>query len=191
MISCKLVGLSRSYRSDIMKKEKEKVVKSMRKMRLYKREIKDKHILREIVAECDVVRIGAMDQEGMFIVPVNFGYEFLDDGDTERLILYFHGAPEGRKAEAFEACRQVALEMDCGHRLITGDYTCSYSYAYRSIMGNGTVERLDSDEQKIYGLTKVMEHMACGAAIDFNRSMLERAAVYRITVESFTGKERS
>lgn len=48
----------------------------MGEMRLKKREIKDKMILREILEGCDVLRIGAVDQEGMFIVPVNFGYDF-------------------------------------------------------------------------------------------------------------------
>ena len=41
----------------------------MREMRLKKREITDPEILREILESCEVVRIGAMDEEGMFIVP--------------------------------------------------------------------------------------------------------------------------
>ncbi len=42
----------------------------MREMRLKKREITDPKILREILESCEVVRIGAMDEEGMFIVPM-------------------------------------------------------------------------------------------------------------------------
>ena len=38
----------------------------MREMRLKKREITDPEILREILESCEVVRIGAMDEEGMF-----------------------------------------------------------------------------------------------------------------------------
>ncbi len=37
----------------------------MREMRLKKREITDPEILREILESCEVVRIGAMDEEGM------------------------------------------------------------------------------------------------------------------------------
>lgn len=167
----------------------------MREMRLKKREITDNAILREILEECDVVRIGAKDAEGMFIVPVNFGYEFKDaeaasEEQTPRLSLYFHGAKEGRKAEAFEADQHVAFEMDCRHEVITGDYTCSYSYAYRSIMGSGTVKRLENEEEKQYGLKKLMEHMAPGAGNVFRPDMLEKTAVYRIDAEYFTGKER-
>ena len=41
----------------------------MRGMRLYKREITDPDIFQEILEECEVVRLGFVDEEGMFIVP--------------------------------------------------------------------------------------------------------------------------
>lgn len=63
----------------------------MREMRLKKREIQDKSILMEIIEACDVVRIGLTDSEGMFIVPVNYGYDLDDCGDGLRLTLYIHG----------------------------------------------------------------------------------------------------
>ena len=113
----------------------------MREMRLYKREIRDPEIIREILEECSVVRLGTRDEEGMFIVPVNFGYEFYEKESGQALTLFIHGAGEGRKADAFDSCPDVAVEMDCRHGIITGDYTCSYSYSYRSIMGNGKVRR--------------------------------------------------
>lgn len=162
----------------------------MRPMRLFKREIKDEEILREILEECDVVRLGCCDGEGMFIVPVNYGYEFEPDGEQKKLKLYIHGAKEGRKAEAFAKDPSVAVEMDCRHEVITGDYTCSYSYAYRSIMGNGKIHLLTEKEEQIHALTKIMEHMAPEAEIDFRPEMLERTAVFCIDVEDFTGKER-
>lgn len=108
----------------------------MRQMRLEKREIKDPAELEKVLDACKVVRIGTMDAEGMFIVPVNFGYEFCQ---KERgLKLYIHSAKEGRKAEAFAENPNVAIEMDCGHEVIRGDYTCSYSFAFSSIMGKRT-----------------------------------------------------
>ncbi len=162
----------------------------MRPMRLFKREIKDDETLREILEECDVVRLGGCDGEGMFIVPVNYGYEFETDGEQRKLRLYIHGAKEGRKAEAFAKAPSVAVEMDCRHEVITGDYTCSYSYAYRSIMGNGMIRLLTEKEEQIHALTKIMEHMAPGVEISFRPEMLERTAVFCIDVKEFTGKER-
>ncbi len=162
----------------------------MRAMRLHKRELHAPEIIKEILEECDVVRIGTQDEEGMFIIPVNYGYDFSVSGETMELALFIHGAGEGRKADAFAASPFVAVEMDCRHGLITGDYTCSYSYSYRSIMGSGTVRRLEDEQEKIYGLTKIMEHMAPGTRIDFRPEMLARTEVFCIEVEHFTGKER-
>ena len=84
----------------------------MRQMRLKKREIRDAEKLRQILADCDVVHIGAMDGDGMFVVPVNYGYEFCSESEGEKTVstvggfpgslrLYIHSAGEGRKAEAF------------------------------------------------------------------------------------------
>ena len=84
----------------------------------------------------------------------------------------------------------VAVEMDCRHGIITGDYTCAYSYSYRSIMGNGTVTLLETFEEKEKGLQRIMEHMAPGAKIEFRPEMLTRTAVWQINVYEFTGKER-
>ena len=72
----------------------------MREMRLNKREIKDPDILRDIIESCDIVRLGLRDRDGMFIVPVNYGYDIETDGTGLKLTLYIHGAREGRKAEA-------------------------------------------------------------------------------------------
>ena len=99
----------------------------MREMRLKKREITDPEILREILESCEVVRIGAMDEEGMFIVPMNYGYDVREEDGTLHVCLYLHGAKEGRKAAAFAADPRVAVEMDYNHEVITGDYTCAYS----------------------------------------------------------------
>ena len=188
----------------------------MRKMRLFKREVKEADKLRQIVEQCDVVRIGAVDEEGMFIVPVNFGYEMeeyagtqstenadtrnvgtrdVDVGNEEaekkpKLRLYFHSAGKGRKAEAFAKNPRVAIEMDCGHELIRGDYACSYSCAFYSIMGNGSVHLVTDREEKVRGLTLLMEHIEAPEKIAFDEGMLERVNVYRIDVDTYTGKMR-
>ena len=173
----------------------------MRQMRLKKREIRDAEKLRQILADCDVVHIGAMDGDGMFVVPVNYGYEFCSESEREDAVattaglpgslrLYIHSAGEGRKAEAFAGEPEVAFEMDCGHEIIRGDYTCSYSYAYRSIMGTGKIRKVTDPAEKEHGLRLLMNHMEPGAKIDFSPEVLERTAVFCIEVKEFTGKQR-
>ena len=163
----------------------------MRTMRLKKREILDKEVLRELIDGCKVVRIGAVDEDGMFIVPVNYGSELQEREDgTLDWKLYFHSAAQGRKAEAFGKEPTVALELDREGGVIQGDYTCSYSFAYRSIMGTGKIRKLESESEKRYGFEKIMQHLAPEAEIKFDQNLLKAADVYCIEVLSFTGKER-
>ena len=167
----------------------------MADMRLAKREVREASELRAIVDSCQTVRIGAVDEEGMFIVPMSFGYDWeLDESGTPRLTLWLHSAGEGRKAAAFGANGSagvgVAIEMDCEDGVITGSYACSYSFAYRSIMGTGRIYPIASGEDKVYGLTRIMEHMAPGAPQALGPGVLDRTAVWRIDIACFTGKQR-
>lgn len=104
-------------------------------MRRKDREIRDLDQLEDILKECDAVRIAAQDEAGLFIVPMNFGYRL----EGEKLTLFVHSAPEGRKVDAFRQDGMVAFEMDCGHALRTADTACGHSFTYRSIMGSGMI----------------------------------------------------
>ena len=77
-------------------------------MRRKDREIRDLDQLEDILKECDAVRIAAQDEAGLFIVPMNFGYRL----EGEKLTLFVHSAPEGRKVDAFRQGGMVAFEMD-------------------------------------------------------------------------------
>lgn len=159
----------------------------MREMRLAKREIQEKRRLIEILDQTKVLRIGTVDQEGIYIVPVNFGYEW-KEGET--LKFYIHSAKEGRKVQAFAASENVGFETDLEQGVIRGTYACSYSYAYQSITGAGKIRLLEDMEEKIQGLTLIMEHMAPEAELSFSPEMLQAVNVYCLEAVSFKGKER-
>ncbi|MCI7814288.1 MAG: pyridoxamine 5'-phosphate oxidase family protein [Lachnospiraceae bacterium] len=162
-----------------------------RTMRLKKREVTQREELRQILEECKVVRIGTSDEEGMLIVPLNYGYEWKTDAEgKEKLQIYFHSARDGRKVEAFAKNPKVAFELDCAGSVIRGDYACAYSFAYRSIMGNGTVRLLEKREEKQKALDQIMCHMAPDAKVKFEDAMIERVNVYCLEAEHFTGKMR-
>ncbi len=159
----------------------------MQEMRLWKREIRDPGQIRRILEDCQVLHIGARDEEGMFIVPVNYGYEYTDKGE---IIFYIHSAPDGRKARAFQSDCQVAVELDCEDGLIRGDYACGYSMAFRSIMGNGRISLVSREEEKRRGLELLMRHTAGGERMEFSPDMLQAVHVYRIRVQDFRAKQR-
>lgn len=160
----------------------------MRNMRLEKREMKNTGLIKELLEECQVLRIGAVDEEGMFIVPVNYGYLW----DTEKSVprFYIHSAKEGRKAEAFQADSRISFELDFCQGVIKGSYACSYSCAFRSIMGTGHIRLVTDRAEKEMGLKLLMKHMAPNADCSFSRDMLARVQVYCIETDAFTGKER-
>ncbi|WP_297181863.1 pyridoxamine 5'-phosphate oxidase family protein [uncultured Enorma sp.] len=168
----------------------------MKPVRLAKRAVTDPNALHDIVEACRTVRLGTTDDEGMFIVPMSFGYDWeLDNDGTPRLTLWLHSAGEGRKAAAFlvggEGGVPVAIEMDCEDGLITGNFACAYSFAYRSIMGWGRIFPVTARDEKADGLARIMEHLAPGAPCEFSEAALDRVAVWRVEVERFTGKQRA
>ncbi len=165
-----------------------------RPMRLVNREVKSAGQLHDIVEACPTVRLALTDAEGPFIVPMSFGYDWADpehEGEAPRLALWVHCATEGRKAEVFATEPRVAIEMDVQDGVITGTYACAYSYAYRSIMGMGTVHKIQGAEMKRHGLSRIMAHLAPNAEPGFTDQALARCDIYCIDVESFTGKQRA
>ena len=75
-------------------------------MRKMDRPVTDRGELGQIVDACQVIRIATSDDEGLYIVPMNFGYEWQDT----RLTLYVHSPREGRKTAAFS----IGLSMCFG-----------------------------------------------------------------------------
>jgi nitroimidazol reductase NimA-like FMN-containing flavoprotein (pyridoxamine 5'-phosphate oxidase superfamily) len=121
-----------------------------------------------------------------YMVPLNFGYEYKNG----ELSLYFHGAREGKKNDILKKNPEACFEMDGAHRLIEGPEPAAYSFAYESIIGFGTVEFVEGDEEKSYGLNLLMEHQAGKAGFTFPEDQLRTVAVYKIKARSFTGKRR-
>lgn len=153
-------------------------------MRRTDKEVTRPEDLRAILDQCDAMRIAGQDAEGLFVFPVNFGYTL--EGD--RLTLYFHSASEGRKARAFAQGCEAAFEMDCGHKLRTADTACGHSFTYRSVMGTGQVVPLASPEEKRIGLMAVMAHATGRDDWDFPDASLQKTAVYRLCVRTWSAK---
>lgn len=152
-------------------------------MRRKDRELHDPEQLEAILKECSVVRIAAQDQEGLFVVPMNFGYRL----EGEKLTLFVHSAPEGRKVSAFRKGGTVAFEMDCGHALRTADTACGHSYTYQSIMGTGTVAEIQDLGEKQQALKSIMTHLT-GQNWQVPCQGAERTAVFALEASHWTGK---
>ena len=161
----------------------------MRPMRLIKRQVTDTDAIKDIVDSAQVLHVGAMDGDGMFVVPVNYGYRWHKEQDgAESLSLYLHSAREGRKAEAFFAGGKGGVRV--GN--ITGTFACAYSRSYRSIMGSGIVFAVDDPSEKEQALRLIMAHAAPDMPSPvFMPDALARVAIFRIDVDTLSAKERA
>ncbi len=155
-------------------------------MRRKDREITDPKEILRIIDKCKVFRIAAQDENGLYIIPLNFGYEYSSDKPS----FFFHSAKEGRKVDAFAKNSKVAFEMDCEHRL-TGDDNdaCSYSYDFQSIVGNGEICLVDNFEEKKRALSLLMLHQT-GKDFVFDDNMADTVLVYRIDVTDISAKQK-
>lgn len=158
-------------------------------MRRTEREVTDKARIAEILADCKVCRIGLADAAGVYIVPMNFGFE----AQNGRLLFWFHSADEGRKIRllrlAAERGETVGFELDGGYRLLPGTAACSYTAAYHSVMGVGYVRFAADRAEKRRGLTLLMQHTAGVEDCTFPDAALDRVAVFAIEVASLSCKE--
>ncbi len=151
-------------------------------MRRSNREIKDINEVKQIVEACKVLRIATKDENGLYVVPLNFGYLC----ENDKFTFYFHSAKEGRKIDAFKAYPKVAFEMDCEHELVEAEKACGFTYRFASIIGSGTITFLQGDE-KLDALSLLMKHQT-GKDFVFDEKMAKGVAVYSLSVEEMTAK---
>lgn len=153
-------------------------------MRRADREVGAIDALLQIMDNCMVCRVGMQDENGLYIVPLNFGYTY----EHQQLILYFHSAKEGRKLNAISKNPEVCFEMDCNHQLTVGQTACSYAYRFQSIVGNGLASMVHDPKEKILALRQLMHHQT-QRDFDFDEQQADSVAVFKIQVKSFSGKQ--
>lgn len=152
-------------------------------MRRKDREVTDINELLNIIQECRICHLGMQDEKGIYIVPLNYGFEYVNN----QLVLYFHSAKVGRKIDALKLNPNVCIEMDCDHRLIEGDKACDYSFGFKSIIGNGKVNFLENYDEKLKGLQLLMRHETL-KEFEFDERMVNMVTVMKVVVEEFSGK---
>lgn len=149
-------------------------------MRRRDKEIRERAEIDAIIRGCQVCRLAFAMENEPYVVPVSFGY----DGAS----LFFHTAPSGRKIDFLEANGRVCFELDRDVRLQPDAETaCKWTFAYESVIGYGRVSELTDPAEKTRGLDQVMLQYS-GRKWELDASMLERTRVWRIAIDSLTGK---
>ena len=64
---------------------------------------------------------------------------------------------------------------------------CAWTFAYKSVIGYGTVRELTTPDEKAHGLNQIMRHYS-GRDWDFDEDQTATTRVWRIDIETLTGK---
>ena len=155
-------------------------------MRRVDREIIGLDNILAILDKCEIIRIGLCDGGKPYIVPLNFGYEVIN----EKVFIYMHCAAGGRKIDIINKNNNVCFEADCGYKLITAETACRYSAEYQSVIGEGVIEILKGEAQKIHGLGILMKRYGFNGKPSYDERALSNVTVLRISVYSVTGKAK-
>ena len=155
-------------------------------MRRKDRLVTDKKEILNILENNDVCRVAIKDKEGLYIVPLNYGFEFIND----KLTLYFHGAKEGRKAAAFkDENKEVAFEIDEKIKMEgDGNIACTYTYYYKSIVGNGFASIVGIDEERKRALRLIMFNITKRDDFKYDNHSLSNTLIMKVEATVFTVK---
>ena len=155
-------------------------------MRRNDREITDKTLIEQFIAEEQIIRIAFYDNGDLYIVPLNYGYTY----ENEKYVFYFHGAKAGRKYELSKASPNVGFEIDGAYELLEADVACDYSAKFQSVIGTGRLSIVEDYEEKIKGLNALMNHISGKAKWDYSKEMVDAVAVYRLEAEKLSCKAK-
>ena len=155
-------------------------------MRRTDRKVTDPAAIDAIIRACPCCRLGLRDGEGVYLVPLNFGFANVDGQRT----FYFHSAPEGHKIDLLRQAKTVAFELDCGCAVTPGTTACSHSANYRSVMGQGRVRFLETQTDKRAALTEIMRQNTGKDDWTFPDEAVDRVAVFVLDVHTITATQR-
>ncbi len=150
-------------------------------MRRTDKEITDQALISQVIQKSQVCRLGLARDNTPYVLPVSFGY----DGAA----VYFHTAKEGRKIEFLTANNRACFEFEHDVRIVTNDSNpCRWTFSFQSVIGYGVVRELIDPAEKISGLNQIMHHYS-GRDWTFTAESLDTIRVWRIAIESLTGKQ--
>ena len=155
-------------------------------MRRNDREITDKKIIEEFIANEQILRVAFYDNGDIYIVPINYGYLYENDKYT----FYFHGAKAGRKYELSQTNPRVGFEIDGNYKLLEGEEACDFSAMFQSVIGTGPLQVVMDNEEKIKGLNAIMKQTTGKNGWDYSDEMLKAVAVFRLDVEKISCKAK-
>ena len=174
-------AIKRLTRSQKLKLIEGKDGYKMREMRRKERQITEEEAW-AVVDKCEYAFLAMTAEDGTpYGLPVTIVRKEWD--------IYFHSAPEGRKAECLRHRPQVCITC-VGDTEVQQD---RFTTLYESAVAFGTAVELTEDQEKIEALRLLCLRHTPDNMRDFDRAIgtsLARTAVWKIVVAEITGKAK-
>ncbi|MBR5287170.1 MAG: pyridoxamine 5'-phosphate oxidase family protein [Clostridia bacterium] len=114
-----------------------------REMRQRRREITDPAIISAMLDRMEILYLGINDGPAPYVVPLNFGFAFVGDGDLE---FYFHCARQGHKLDCLardpNVCVTAASFVSYANASVKG-----HLHDYRSVIARGVAQQIDPEKE--------------------------------------------
>ncbi len=155
-------------------------------MRRKDKEIIDFEEIRGVIEKCSILHLGLLDQGKPYIVPVNFGVSF----ENQKIIFYFHGAPEGKKYELMKQESQIVFEAEYYQGVLKRDEAlpCKWTASYASVMGEGQVKILETQEEKITAMQVILERHGYQGSTHAYEQAISSIALFALEVDKISCK---
>jgi len=132
------------------------------------------------------MRIGLCEGNKPYIVPMNFAYEAIDTD----LMIYFHGASEGKKLDMIAKNSNACFEADCCYKTLTAESACNWSAEFQSVMGEGKISLVTDEARRIHALDVIMKRYGFEGKPSYKLQSLKAVTILQICVTSITGKSK-
>jgi len=149
-------------------------------MRRKDKEISNESDIKAIIEKNSVCRLGMVEGNKPYIVPLCFGYS--DNA------LYFHSALKGKKIDLIRGNPNVCFEFDLLTATIESDNACDWSMKYQSIIGFGKASFIENLDEKRNAISIIMRQYS-ERSFQFPENKLKATAVIKVEIESLTGKQ--
>ena len=159
-------------------------------MRRKDREITDPAIIRVIVASATECHLALLDNGVPYGVTLNYGFEERDGVFT----IWFHGAYEGRKADAVRRNPEAYFFQESGCKFHEGRYPNGGTYMtmyYSSAAGAGKIEFVEDPEEKRHGLAVLTARFSKTPVSVFPDAVIRATAIWKMVIPHMTAKRNA
>ena len=160
----------------------------MNKVRRKDREVTDEAWIKGFLSRSPYGVLATIDSDQPFLNSKLFVY------DEATKAIYLHGASQGRTPSNILANDRVCFSVSEMGRLLPADEACEFGVEYTSVIVFGRAQILSDPDDMIYGLQLLMDkyfpnHHPGVHYPSLDLKQVSGTAVYRITIESWSGKQ--